>query len=326
MFFDSEPSQEVIESCPRNPTGGPHDYQEDKRTAEMVCRHCGAVGHKIYSTALPKVFEDKDEKNLTSDPGKQIGQMGTRMGSVYSSSLTSLQPGLTARDRTLHFTTRRRAKDRMAEEFRHDLEDQCVRMNLKRRTINDCLELFDEYVRAAPTLPRSQKLAIMLGVIFHGCRKNDDTRTVQELARQTQRPEKEVRNGMKLVSRRCNAFDDKRKVEPIKLISRYCQNLRLKPEFMNMFVTNAQTVGMHINQYLEGRKANTVAATDIVLTFRWFYDGKCVWDEAQIAQLSKLKVTTLRKSIAKVEEEMKKDRKTVAEIIADAESQRPVDS
>jgi len=224
---------------------------------------------------------------------------------------------------TIEFTVKKKAKDRLAEEWRHDLEEQCVRMKLKGKTTDDCLDLFNEYVRVAPTLPKRKKNAIMLGVIFYACTKNDDQRTIQELARQTSRPEKEVRTGMKLIEKRCHVFQDKRRVEPSDLIPRYCQ--RMTPAFKNLFVANARVVAEYIHQFLEGKKPKTVAATDIILTYRWFYDGTAEWDESQIAELAKVKLATLRSSIAKVEEEMKSSGLSVSTIVADAESRHPTE-
>jgi len=316
-------SDEDDRPCSRRPGGGPCEFLEDDKNAEMVCRFCGRVGRRILSTAQAKVFEHGDEKNLHADEGKQFGQLGTRMGSVYTANASALNPGLVGRDRTIQFDKKRTAKDKTADSLRHELENQCTRMKLIGKTTNDALELFDFYVRNVKTLPKNQKVIIMLGVIFYACKINNDTRTVQELARQTGREPSEVRNGVKLISNKCGAFLTRDKVEPSKLISRHCEQLGMKSELTNMFVNRAIVVDEHIHQYLEGKKPKTVAATDMALTYKWFFEGQLEWDEATIAEKLDLKPATLRKSIVKVEEEMRANGKTVKSIIDDADERFP---
>jgi len=315
-------SDEIEPPCSGRQDGGSCVFLEDEKNAEMVCKFCGKIGRRILSTAQPKVFDRSDEKNLHAEQDTDSIQNPT-LGNVFTSDTGSLNPGLTGCDRTLAFTRKKSAKDKLAEEWRRELQSQCGRMMLKARTTKECVELFNEYVKMARTLPKKKRNTIMLGIIFYACKNNSDQRTILELARQTKTSEKEVRAGMKMVEKKCFAFMDKRKVEPMDLIPRYCK--MMKPEIRDSFIANASIVAEHIHQFLEGKKPSTVAATDIVLTFKWFYNGIADWSEADVADMAKLKLTTLKNSVAKVEKEMRSSGLSVAAIIADAERAHPTE-
>ena len=105
LGFGGYPEEEERQ-CTRRPGGGPCEFVEDDRNAVMVCRFCGLEGRRILSTAQAKVFEHGDEKNLHADEGKQFGQLGTRMGGVYTANTSALNPGLVGRDRTLQFSSK----------------------------------------------------------------------------------------------------------------------------------------------------------------------------------------------------------------------------
>jgi len=303
--------------CTARP-GMPCDFVE--KNAEEVCKYCGRVGRRILFTGQAKIFEPGDEKQKTADGGKSLGLPTTKMsGSVYTSNTSILNPGFKARDRTIVGIEKQKPKDVAIERNRHLLQDKCVQMQLSKKTQEECLDLFDKCVEKGP-IPRNQVNTYILGILFHGCKKGGSDITVRELARQTKQDEKTVRKGMKHVEKRCSVSDDKVKVESSGLIERYCITLGMDSSFCYKFVSNAKEVDRRIRQFLEGKKPNTVAATDIVLTLRWFYPEIETWTFNRIAEVAGLKPPTLRKSIAEVEAEMSKARCTAEDIVNYARS------
>jgi len=305
------PTEKVCTKCGRviyyceARQGKPCVFQE--KNAEEVCIYCGRIGKRILFTGQQKVFEHGDEKNLHADGGKALGDPGTKMGEVFSSNASSLTPGYRERDRTIVAPgfEKRKPRDAAIENFRHMLDSQCERMQLSKKTKNDCMDLFNHCARNG-ILSKSQITPLLLGILFHGCKKGDLQLTVKDLAKMTKQKEETVRKGMKIVGERCSAMLDREKVESSSLIHRYCIRLGMDASFMNMFVSNAKSVDEKIRQFLEGKKPNTVAATDIYLTLKWFYSDPYAesWSLSKIAEAADLKATTLRKSIADVQKGM----------------------
>jgi len=294
--------------------GFPCEFQE--KNSEEVCKWCGRVGKRILYTGQQKVFEHGDEKNLHADEGKSLGTPGTKMGEVFSSNASSLNPGYRERDRTIVRPEKRKARDTAIEKYRHDLETQCQRMQLSRRTTNDCMELFDLCTQKG-VLSSSSFITLELGILFHGCKKGDLQLTVKDLAKMTKQSEERVRKGMKIVGERCAILMDKETVESSGLIQRYCTRLGMDSSFMTMFVSNAKSVDGKIRQFLIGKKPNTVAAADIFLTLKWFYPDSITesWPLIRIAESADLKPTTLRKSIADVQKGMEESHLTSDKIV-----------
>lgn len=300
--------------CEARRDGLPCDFQEDGHKSVFVCKYCGRVGQRILSTSQGKVFEHEDEKNLRADKGKTTDPLTTVLGStVYTSNTSNLAAGLTARDRTISFTKRKSEKERNMDKSRHDLLDQCARMKLNGATTDYCLELFDGYMKDVHTFPKHQIRAIFLGVLFYACKHVGSPCTPAELAKQTHEELKDVRQGMKLVWKRCNMImtSDVQKTSQ-NLVDRYCGELHLDIRFMS----KAREVDEKIRHYVEGKHPNTVAATDIALTFEWCFPPEQRTDQAEIARVAGLKLATLRKSIAQVQEQLKEAGKTPADIVS----------
>lgn len=154
------------------------------------------------------------------------------------------------------------------EKYRHVLSEQCLKMQLNGATMDYCLELFDGYMKDMHTFPMHHIKAIILGALFYACKHGGAPRTPAELADQTHTKLREVRQGMKLVSKRCSMImtSDVQKTSQ-NLVDRYCDELGLDMPF----ISKAREVDDKIRQYVEGKHSNTVAATDIALTFEWFY-------------------------------------------------------
>lgn len=306
--------KEEDKPCEARTDGLPCDFQEDGHKSVFVCRYCGRVGQRILSTSQGKVFEHDDEKNLRADKGKTTDPLTTVVSSsVYTSNTSNLAAGLTARDRTISFTKRKSEKEKNMEKYRHVLSEQCLKMQLNGATMDYCLELFDGYMKDMHTFPMHHIKAIILGALFYACKHGGAPRTPAELADQTHTKLREVRQGMKLVSKRCSMImtSDVQKTSQ-NLVDRYCDELGLDMPF----ISKAREVDDKIRQYVEGKHSNTVAATDIALTFEWFYPPEQRRDQARIAELAGLKLATLRKSIAQVQEEMRKANKSPADIIS----------
>ena len=79
--------------CEARGDGKPCEYEENTKSAELVCKHCGRVGERVFSAAQSRVFEAGDEKKLRADRGATLGPLGTTMGAVYTSNTSSLYAG-----------------------------------------------------------------------------------------------------------------------------------------------------------------------------------------------------------------------------------------
>ena len=84
--------------CPARP-GFECEFQE--KNSEEVCKYCGRTGRRTIYTGAAKMFDPEDEKNLTSDTGKYLGPPSTKMGEVFTSNASVLNPGYKARDRSI---------------------------------------------------------------------------------------------------------------------------------------------------------------------------------------------------------------------------------
>jgi len=265
-------------------------------------------------TGQQKVFEHGDEKNLHADEGKPLGLSGTKMGEVYTANASSLTPGYKARDRTLIAGDKRRPKDAKIEGYRHKLEDQCNQMKLSRRTLNDCLSIFDRVAASGP-IAVQQVIPIILGILFYGCKQSDCPVTINELARQTGKSEPDIRKGMKIVAKRAPPSILPAKMDSSNLISRYCTQLGMSDPFLPQFISVAKEVDYKIRVFLEGKKPNTVAATDIILTLKWFHPSDTRWSVTDVARIANLTPATINKSIESVEKGMKEKMMTPESIV-----------
>ena len=80
--------------CEARGDGQPCEYEENERCAELVCKYCGRVGERVFSSAQAKVFDPSDEKKLCADRGRSLGPLGTTFGAVYTSNTSSLAYGM----------------------------------------------------------------------------------------------------------------------------------------------------------------------------------------------------------------------------------------
>jgi len=327
----SEPNcfQEVCKYCRRTGqiiymciTRPGHQCEFREENAEEVCIHCGRIGKRILYTGQQKVFEHGDEKNLHADEGKLLGAPGTTLSrEAFTSNVSNLGAGYKARDRTKDGIDKPKAKDVAIQKYRHKIEDYCAKIGLSGKSQEDCLELFDIIAASSKNgIPRSQVTPIILGVLFHGCKKGDLPFTVKNLAEKTGKDEKTVRAGMKLVEKKAKVFVEKFKVEASNLIEPNCRKLGMEKPFMNVFVPNAKTVDSKIGQFLEGKKPSTVAATDIYLTLKWFYSEESRWSMSAIANVVGISVGTLNNSVKDVLKEMESAGISSEDIVTEAKS------
>ena len=80
--------------CEGRGDGKPCEYQENTKSAELVCKYCGRVGERVFSSAQSRVFDPSDEKKLRADKGPTLGPLGTTLGAVYTSNTASLAYGM----------------------------------------------------------------------------------------------------------------------------------------------------------------------------------------------------------------------------------------
>jgi len=302
--------------CPARP-GFECVFQE--KNSEEVCKYCGRTGRRTIYTGAAKMFDPEDEKNLTSDTGKYLGPPSTKMGEVFTSNVSVLNPGYKARDRSIVTSMKATAKEQARERCRHKLEDQCRQMELSKRTTDDCLLLFEKYAEKG-TIQKNQVTIIILGILFHGCKKGENHLTVSELAKITSQSEENVRKGIKLIERKCEVSQDRSKVESSGFIRKFCFHLAMSPSEMNVFVPNAMIVDDYIRGYLEGRKPNTVAAADIALAVKWFHGDESKYSLDAIATTAGVSQSTLRKSIGDALAGMERAKVTPSQIVDYARS------
>jgi len=340
--FTHRKEEEEMEDKPRpcvSRGGGlPCEFEEDLNSAELVCKFCGLVGARILSAEDEKVYDEEDNKNLRSDGSTET----TLSQKAYNANVSGLGSGFTAADRTIPFFKKLTRREKMKYHYLFLLKQQCARMKLGGKASDLCLELFSQYADNAKSFSEKKMPDIMLGVIFHACAKMDYgyQRRIAELSRQTGIPQANIRNGMRLIENVCRVSEDKHKTEPVYFIPRYCRNLlssklniqlpngRTDPlanRTLNLFDSKANAVAEYVNQFLEGRKPNTVAATDIALTQKWFYEKQIDLSVQEIAKGTDVTLKTLNSTIEKVEEEMKARRMDTAAIVKEIESRFPQD-
>jgi len=335
--FTHRKEEEEMEDKPRpcvSRGGGlPCEFEEDLNSAELVCKFCGLVGARILSAEDEKVYDEEDNKNLRSDGSTET----TLSQKAYNANVSGLGSGFTAADRTIEFKRRYKAREKRKLHYLALLKKQCAKMSLGGKASDYCIKLFTEYADNAKSFSEKKMPEIMLGVIFHACTKMDYgfQRRIAELSRQTGVPEAQIRNGMKLIESVCKVSQGKYKTEPLYFIPRYCQNLlydklhvqmpngQIDPVAnyaLNQFTSKADAVARYVNEFLEGKKPNTVAAADIALTVKWFYGMRIDLSDSEIAQGTDVTLKTLKSTIEKVEKEMEAHGLDTAAIVKEIES------
>jgi len=301
--------------------GKPCEFREEN--AEEVCIHCGRVGSRILSTAQQKVFEYGDKDKLHADNGKHLGGSETTLSrEAFTSNVSVLGAGFKARDRTKEGVERRSPKDAAIEVYRHKIEEYCTKIDLNGKSQESCMELFNEIAAKSENgISKNQSIPIILGVLFHGCKKGESHFTVKYLAKKTGEDEKTVRKGIKLVEKKCQVSSaEKLKVESGSLIESLCLQLGMDKSFRTSFALNAKTVDDRIHGYLDGKRPTTVAATSIFLTLKWFHPSDTRWPLASIAKTVGVSVAALTSSVKKVENDMERDGCTSEDIVKEVNS------
>jgi len=297
-----------VEMCSGLNYKKPCEFEFDEKISEMVCIHCGKVGRRVLFTGQAKVYEHGDESKLNADNGKHLSGPETTLSSeAYSSNRGGLSAGYTAADRTkIGVVQPSKTKNKKIQGYRRQLLDYCRKINLNGKTQDECLKLFDDIVfDSKNTICKTQSIQILMGVIFHGCRRCCFPVTVKDLAVKTGESKNNVRNGLKIVEKKCRGSMVKITNTSSSLIEEYCRRLGMKKPFIFRFVSNAHIVDNKIHEYLIGKKPSTVAATAIYLTLEWFYSGSRELSDQTIAKTVEISIDTLNKSIKIVKEEMK---------------------